>query len=340
MAADADSGIYEIVNLLNGKRYVGSAKSLPSRFGNHRIRLVSGKHHNRYLQKSWVKYGAQAFAFRVILICKPDDLIFFEQRAIDTLRPEYNLSPTAGSTLGVVFSEEAKGKMAASAMGRKRDPESVERGAAKLRGIKQSAEHVNLRLGNQFAKGYRHTDEWKRANSERHMGRPRPKSPEYRAKISATLKGVTHSPERKAKQAARQLGLKRKPYNIKPRTPEQQARIVAGNLAAAAKNRGKKRSQEVIDQMRISRKGRKQSVEQRAGHSIRFKAMWAERREEILAAQVAGRLTIDKTHLIETGKKLAAINKGSKRTPEQRAARSAMMLGKKRGPYKRPPPTA
>jgi group I intron endonuclease len=99
MAELANSGIYEIVNLVNGKKYIGSAKSLHSRFGNHRVRLVSGKHHNRYLQKSWIKYGAEAFAFRVLLICRPTDLICFEQRAIDSLRPEYNLSPTAGSTL-------------------------------------------------------------------------------------------------------------------------------------------------------------------------------------------------------------------------------------------------
>ena len=152
MAVQPVSGIYVIVNVVNGKRYIGSAKLLGHRLYHHRLRLTNGRHHNRHLQKSWDKHGPAAFEFRIIIICEPRDLLLFEQRAIDSLKPEYNICPTAGSTLGRKFTEDAKRKIAAKAIGRKRDRESVERGAAKRRGVKLSPDHaahlweINTRL--------------------------------------------------------------------------------------------------------------------------------------------------------------------------------------------------
>jgi NUMOD3 motif len=40
-----------------------------------------------------------------------------EQYWLDLLEPEYNLSPTAGSTLGVLLSEEIKAKISAARKG-------------------------------------------------------------------------------------------------------------------------------------------------------------------------------------------------------------------------------
>src|SRR6187549_29538 len=98
------SGIYEIVNLENDKRYIGSAVSIAKRFREHKSRLRSGQHRNPKLQNSWTKYGADKFVFRMLLVCAPTDLLFYEQLLFEALRPELNLSPTAGSSLGVVFS--------------------------------------------------------------------------------------------------------------------------------------------------------------------------------------------------------------------------------------------
>lgn len=60
------SGIYVIKNTLNDKLYVGAAKSIGTRWANHRKDLNQGKHHSEYLQRAWNKYGKDAFVFEVL----------------------------------------------------------------------------------------------------------------------------------------------------------------------------------------------------------------------------------------------------------------------------------
>src|SRR5690606_34117775 len=107
----ADSGIYEIVNRVNGKRYIGSAVTLAKRWNLHRHQLRAGKHHSRPLLSAWRKYGEPAFDFRVIEKCAPECLIEREQAAFDLLRPEYNACKTAGSTLGVKYTADSRKRM-------------------------------------------------------------------------------------------------------------------------------------------------------------------------------------------------------------------------------------
>jgi group I intron endonuclease len=140
-----DSGVYEIVNMGNGKRYVGSAKTFCQRFSEHRSQLRRGKHHNKHLQSSWTKHGEQAFRFTPILICAPANLVMYEQIAIDTMLPEYNLARVAGNTLGTKRSAETRAKIAEKAKGRKFPPRSAEYRAkisAAHRGRMPSAEHM------------------------------------------------------------------------------------------------------------------------------------------------------------------------------------------------------
>lgn len=212
------SGIYQIVNTINGKRYIGSAVNIRCRWNEHRSDLRNGKHHSRVLLAAWTKYGEGAFKFSVLMFCGRSELILYEQMAMDCFKPEYNSVSTAGNTLGRKHSDETKAKIAAKATGRVRSRESIEQGAAKRRGVKLSPSHRATLLGNKRAAGLKHTDEWKRENSIRNTGAKRPKSPEQRAKIAAALMGIPHSPERRARQAAAQVGLKRRPYNLKPRT--------------------------------------------------------------------------------------------------------------------------
>lgn len=213
--ASIDSGIYQIVNTVNGKRYIGSATDMHSRWNGHRARLRKGNHHSAYLQKSWAKHGPESFRFERLLLCEVADLLLFEQAAIDAGNPEYNAVRFAGSTLGFKLSPETKAKIAARAVGRKRSPESVAKGSAAATGRKLAPEHAAKLIGNKHALGHKHTEEWKAANSLRHTGAKRPKSAEYRAKISAALKGIPHSPERRAKQALAQTGLKRRKYRTR-----------------------------------------------------------------------------------------------------------------------------
>ena len=50
-----NTGIYEIRNIANDKRYIGSAMSFDTRFRAHLNDLRKDKHPNRYLQFAWNK---------------------------------------------------------------------------------------------------------------------------------------------------------------------------------------------------------------------------------------------------------------------------------------------
>ena len=122
-------GIYLIINLVNNKFYVGSAKNIWSRKLGHLRDLKNNKHKNSYLQNSYNKYGLQYFI--IVLLEKVEsenDLIIREQYWIDTLDATnkdiaYNICPTAESTLGRHHSEETKIKMSKSMKGIKRTVE-------------------------------------------------------------------------------------------------------------------------------------------------------------------------------------------------------------------------
>lgn len=120
------SGIYEIVNTIDGKRYIGSAKCFRIRFRVHKGLLEKGKHHAPHLQHAWSKHGEGSFEFRVIRFCEPECLIEFEQAAIDALKPEYNVCLKAGSTFGRVHSAETRQKIAAKKVGLKLPPRTPE----------------------------------------------------------------------------------------------------------------------------------------------------------------------------------------------------------------------
>ena len=113
MSGACASGVYEIANLVNGKRYIGSATNFRGRWNVHRSDLRKGKHHSKKLQHAWNKYGAEAFRFGPLLLCSKPNLIFFEQRCLDGLRPEYNIATVAGSILGMKLSPERIEKAAA-----------------------------------------------------------------------------------------------------------------------------------------------------------------------------------------------------------------------------------
>lgn len=112
------SGIYEIVNKKNGKRYIGSAVRLRNRWLDHRKNLRRGIHANRYLSRAWKLYGEQAFVFRVLELCDAADLIAREQRALDIMKPAYNACKIAGSPLGLKVGDETRAKQSASAKAR------------------------------------------------------------------------------------------------------------------------------------------------------------------------------------------------------------------------------
>jgi len=101
------SGIYEIVNTVNGKRYIGSSADIKDRWSTHKRLLRNNKHHSPHLQRAWIKQNECDFSFRILELCDVCDLVSREQKYIDLLSPEYNISPTAGSPRGHRHTEEA-----------------------------------------------------------------------------------------------------------------------------------------------------------------------------------------------------------------------------------------
>jgi len=94
------SGIYSIV--INDKIYIGSAVSFEKRWKHHKGQLKHNKHANKFLQRTWNKH--QEAIFQIICECPSSCLLGIEQYYINC----FNLSPTAGNTLGVKYTEEGK----------------------------------------------------------------------------------------------------------------------------------------------------------------------------------------------------------------------------------------
>lgn len=117
-------GIYIIRNKKENKKYVGSTNGGRDRWKQHKEGLTKGTHHSRYLQRAWDKHGEDAFEFVFIEECIPEMLLIREQNWIDFFRSYdsrfgYNMSPTAGNTLGIKRSEETKKKLRELNLGEK-----------------------------------------------------------------------------------------------------------------------------------------------------------------------------------------------------------------------------
>jgi group I intron endonuclease len=110
------SGIYQIINTINGKIYIGSSVNLKQRFNDHKKLLRHNKHPNKHLQSAWLQYGENNFVFTILEYVEPLSLLIREQFYIDSLSTSnnkigYNISKIAGNTFGTKRSEESKLKM-------------------------------------------------------------------------------------------------------------------------------------------------------------------------------------------------------------------------------------
>lgn len=157
-------GIYEIVNGITGRRYIGSAVNLRKRLVSHLRLLRQGRHYNSSLQGAWNKSGGESFTFRPLMFCTRGDLRSFEQSVLDYWnRTDWKLlynfahdalapmtgvpSPMTGRThtpesrlkmsisnRGRQKSAEHRAKIGAAHVGMKRSPETCARISAALRG--------------------------------------------------------------------------------------------------------------------------------------------------------------------------------------------------------------
>ncbi len=180
-------GIYWILNLETGKMYIGSTTtSFKRRWEQHRQQLEKGTHVARHLQNSWNKRGPAAFVFEILEeIDDPDLVIEREQEWIDRYFSTgilYNSSPTAGSTRGFRFSDEAKAKIGAANRAFYRTPA----------GRASTAERIRKMLS---------SDQWRESQK---IGQTRRwEDPENHRKASEAQRKANGTPERKAEFSAR-----------------------------------------------------------------------------------------------------------------------------------------
>lgn len=90
------SGIYKIVNKVDGKYYVGSSDHIKRRWYSHRTELRKNRHGNQYLQRAWNKYGEINFEFIIVERASPDKCLIIEQRYLDNCKNDRSISYNIG----------------------------------------------------------------------------------------------------------------------------------------------------------------------------------------------------------------------------------------------------
>ena len=102
------TGIYRIMNTMNGKVFIGSSRNIPGKFNSHKFQLKYNVHRNEALQKDWDTFGPAAFSFDIVELLQTSELTtqdlretlaVLEEKWLDKLRPYddagYNKPPKA-----------------------------------------------------------------------------------------------------------------------------------------------------------------------------------------------------------------------------------------------------
>jgi group I intron endonuclease len=241
-------GVYVIRNLVNGKRYIGSAAvSFRKRWDIHKSDLNRGKHHNSKLQRAWAKYGAECFEFQIVEYCLPQHCIAQEQVYLDLYLQRdptkvYNLHPIAGSSKGSRRTFEQRQHL--SNHMKNLDP-AVREKMDRARRNSGWSEEAKQRAK---AKGKKATPEQRKkmSDSAKAVDRTSPKIREGRRQCAEKRRGIPLSDEVKAKIGAANCG--------KERSPELRA-----HLAEIARNMSPEQRKKIGDKSR----GRVDSLETR-----------------------------------------------------------------------------
>lgn len=145
------SAIYGILNLINGKIYIGSAVEVLNRLRTHKARLNLNKHPSKHLQGAYNQYSSLAFEFIILeYVTDKKDLVTREEcwiELLDATNPQcgYNKRKVATSNLGIKLgpaSEARKQHMSKLLKGRIITQEQRAASSKALTGRKLSAEHI------------------------------------------------------------------------------------------------------------------------------------------------------------------------------------------------------
>lgn len=148
------SGIYKIINKIDGKYYVGSSQDINKRWNSHLNKLNKNNHINIHLQRAWNKYGKNSFQFSIWKECPIHKLFELEQVELDfcKLNPNlmYNISVCAKSTMrGRKHTENTKLKIGNFGKGKTKSEETRKMISNGLKGKTKSEIHrINLSISN------------------------------------------------------------------------------------------------------------------------------------------------------------------------------------------------
>lgn len=267
------SGVYCIRCLANGRVYVGSSVDIRKRWREHWGGLNRGDHPNRRLLNAWRKHGPDRFEFAVLEETPAGRLIEREQFHIDRLkaasrRHGLNISPTAGSPLGVIVAPATRAKISKANRIALNRPgtraalsESGRRAWADEKTRKAKVEKTREVVARD---SYRET---LRESTTRLWG-----DPEYRAKLAA----IQGSAEYREKMAMAIRG--------KKRTPEHRAKISAAikaqAVARAAAMKARWADPEYRAKQSAANKGKTLPPEQKAKMAEARRKWWERKRAQ------------------------------------------------------------
>lgn len=154
-------GVYRILNLINGKVYIGSAVDCWDRAKRHKRDLRVGNHKNRHLQAAWNEYGEESFWFSILRVTPldRDALLKTEQIWLDSTKSYYrdrgyNIDRIAGSRLGTKLTAEQRKKISDTQRGRKQSAETRATRSRSMTGVRKSKKHAfNISLSQAFFSG-------------------------------------------------------------------------------------------------------------------------------------------------------------------------------------------
>ena len=118
--------IYQILNLINGKFYIGHSQDYDIRWWEHERCLRKNRHENQHLQAAYNKYGAENLEFILIELVNEKDMLAREQYWINKLG-------ACDNKLG--YNINANALRPPSAKGKKRSLETCARISAATTGI-------------------------------------------------------------------------------------------------------------------------------------------------------------------------------------------------------------
>lgn len=231
------SGVYSIVNIVNGKRYVGSSCNIRKRWGAHVLALNTCNHENKHLQASWVKHSVAAFTFIIEEECCTEALLSLEDVYMNTYKSMnqkfgYNIRPAERPTHSVA----SKLKIGLANTGRKKTEETLSKMSKAASGKKKS-------------------DATKAKISAALKGRIT--GDETKLKLSVAAAGRTHNAATKAKISLAGLGRKQATSTIEKRALALKGHVCsdATKLKISTALTGLKRSDETKRRLSLVRTG-------------------------------------------------------------------------------------